>query len=423
MYQAIVDSLVRIFNEDAYLNKIISNELEKSSFSEFEKRLFTKIIYGVVENKILIDYYLQPFVKGIRVKPIIKNVLRVGAYVISFMEMANYYIVSKLVDLVKKTDFKASKFTNAVLRNYERTPLRTLENLNKKEYLSVKYSIPLEIIEILIADYGLTKTQNILKSYLDMPKINSYRFNPLGNTSFDDLKTELMTNFKDITIDDDMIYSKTALINQPFFKNGSIVAQDYSSSLPARFLAPCPGDMVLDSCSAPGMKTIQMAGMMKNKGKIIALDIYEHKLKLINENARKYQAIIIETKLQDATTANFNEQFDKILVDAPCSGLGVIGHKPDLKYHMTKAKIEELADISAKILDNVSKFLRINGILVFSTCTITKKENEQVVAKFIQNHSNFSVMEEKLILPSQSNQIITQDGFYICKLIKKEEKK
>lgn len=419
MYQIIVDSLVRIFNEDAYLNKVISSELEKNQFNDLERRLFTKITYGVVENKILLDFYLQPFIKGKRVKPFMKNVLRVGAYAITFMDIANHFIVSKMVDVMKKKDFSGSKFVNGVLRNYERTPLRSFDKLSEKEYLSVKYSMPLDVIECLEKDLGIQQVEQILIAYQNSPKINSYRINPLVVSDFESCKNTLVSEIPYLSITDDMIFSKQTLIHHPFFINGSIIAQDYSSSLPVRFLNPMPGELILDSCSSPGMKTIQMAGMMKNQGRIIALDIYEHKLNIIKENAIQYQAKIIETKLADASQVVFTECFDKILVDAPCSGLGVIGHKPDLKYHMTKEKIYELAEISYSILTNVSQYLKENGTLVFSTCTITKAENEEVIKKFLSYHPNFVISDAKLIFPSGSSDELVHDGFYICKLIKR----
>lgn len=418
MYQIIVNSLVKIFNEDAYLNKVISAELEKNNFTDLEKRLFTKITYGVVENKIRIDYYLQPFIKGVRVKPFIKNVLRVGVYVINDMDMANHYIVKTLVDLVKKIDLRSTKFVNGVLRNFERAPRRNYDNLNKKEYLSVKYSMPLELINVLISDYGIKLTEEILSAYTNSTNQNTYRINQLIVKDQEQIKKELLNQDEKMIIKEDMIYTKKSLINTSFFKNGQIIAQDYSSTLPARFLNPKENEIVLDTCSAPGMKTIQMAGMMNNKGQIIALDIYEHKLNLINENCQKYNAKIIKTILQDATTTKFETKFDKILVDVPCSGLGVIAHKPDLKYHMTSKKIEELATISYNILNNVSQFLKPKGILVFSTCTITKRENEGLIKKFLNNHQSFVKLQEEKILPSKDK---TQDGFYICKLKKEEE--
>lgn len=418
MYQIIVNSLVKIFNEDAYLNKVISAELEKNNFTDLEKRLFTKITYGVVENKIRIDYYLQPFIKGVRVKPFIKNVLRVGVYVINDMDMANHYIVKTLVDLVKKVDLRSTKFVNGVLRNFERTPRRNYDNLNKKEFLSIKYSMPLELINVLISDYGMKLTEEILASYTNSTNLNTYRINQLIVKDQEQIKKELLAQDEKMIIKEDMIYTKKSLINTSFFKNGQIIAQDYSSTLPARYLNPKENDIVLDTCSAPGMKTIQMAGMMNNKGQIIALDIYEHKLNLINENCQKYNAKIIKTILQDATTTKFETKFDKILVDAPCSGLGVIAHKPDLKYHITSKKIDELATISYNILNNVCQFLKPKGILVFSTCTITKKENEELINKFLNNHQSFVKLEEEKILPSKDK---TQDGFYICKLKKEEE--
>ena len=179
---------------------------------------------------------------------------------------------------------------------------------------------------------------------------------------------------------------------------------------------PKPNDIVLDACSAPGSKTIQLAGMMDNKGSITALDLYEHKIKLINDNANKFGVSIINTKVADSSKVSFDIMFDKILCDVPCSGLGVIGHKPDLKYRMTKEKILEISLLSYSILDNVSKYLKQGGKLVYSTCTITKIENELQIEKFLKNHSDFEKGKMELILPNSENQ---QDGFFICELIKK----
>ena len=137
----LVDTLVKIFNEDAYINNTISNVISNNKFTPYEKKIFTKVVYGVVENKLLLDYYLQPYTKGKRVKPFMRNVLRVGAYVIKFLNTANHFILKELVDVVKKVDFNGSKFVNGVLRNYERTPIRSLNGLKGNEYLSIKYSI------------------------------------------------------------------------------------------------------------------------------------------------------------------------------------------------------------------------------------------------------------------------------------------
>ena len=410
MYKLIIDTLVKIFNEDAYINTTINNEIKLNNFTGHDKKIYTKVVYGVVENKLLLDYYLQPFIKGKRVKPFMKNALRVGAYVITFMDLANHFIVDKIVSIVKKIDFNGSKFINGVLRNYERTPLRTLDNLNKYEQISIKYSIPLELVEYLYKDYPDFET---IVPYLTKPIVkNSYRINGI-KSNINEIKESLNVEYE---ILDDVIFTKESLIDSNLFKEGKIIPQDYSSTIPVRFLNPTHGDNVLDACSAPGSKTVQIADYMKNNGSITALDVHEHKIKLINENKEKYGASIINAVCQDSSKVSFSEPFDKILVDAPCSGLGVIGHKVDLKYKMTVEKIKEISQLSYSILNNVSRYLKENGTLVYSTCTITKIENELLIRKFLNEHSDFVLIEEKVVLPSETN---FGDGFYICKLQRK----
>lgn len=412
MYRILVDTLVKIFNEDAYINNTISNVISTNNFTPYEKKIFTKVVYGVVENKILLDYYLQPFTKGKRVKPFMRNVLRVGAYVITFLNTANHFIVKELVDVVKKVDFNGSKFVNGVLRSYERTPVRSLKELRGNEYLSVKYSLPIDLINYLANDYK--DLEILLENLCKNSEANTYRINGLL-TSKEKVVEILNSDNIAYELKEDVIFTKESLIDSKYFKEGLIIPQDYSSTLPPKLLGPIENETVLDACSAPGSKTIQLVDMMKNKGRVIGVDLYEHKIKLINDNAKKYHADIIETKVFDSSKIVFDFEFDKILCDVPCSGLGVIGHKPDLKYRMTKEKILEIAGISYSILENVSKYLKVNGTLVYSTCTITKIENELQIKKFLKNHQNFEKIEEYSILPDKDN---IQDGFYLCKLRK-----
>lgn len=413
IYKIMIDSLIRIFNEDAYLNKIISNIVEDEKYSIHERKLYAKLVYGVVENKILLDYYLQPYTKGNRIKPFVRNALRVGAYAITYLDLANHYVVDKLVETVKKKDFNASKMVNGVLRNYAREERRVLPTQPLNHMLSIKYSIPLDLIDYLLEIYP--DLEKILAGLCHNAKINSYRINYLKVRDLAEIKEKLNS---DVLFEDNMIYSSTSLIQTEIFQKGLIVAQDYSSTLPVEVLDPKPNERCLDACAAPGMKTIQMAEKMKNKGKIIALEIHEHKISLIKENIDRLGATNIEPILEDATKVEFtkDQSFDKILIDAPCSGLGVIGHKPDLKYRMTKLKVREIANLQYQILTNCAKYLKVGGELVYSTCTITKIENSELIRKFINNfvEAKYEIITETQILPDISKKYL--DGFYICKI-------
>lgn len=402
MYRHVIYSLVNILSMDAYTNQEINNSIKKYNLVDNDKELYTMLVYGVVENKLLLDYELKPFLKA-RVKPFIKNSLRVGIYALNYTSLKDHFVVNEIVAVVKKVDYKGSKLVNAVLRNYIRSGKKI--DLDSIIDESVKYSIDPSLVKIIKVDYP--NNPDLIKNLVCPKKTNTYIINPLIKMDHQ-FKIDYSLNKKL-----GFIKSDTSLINTDYFKKGLLIPQDLSSMMSAITLNPEPNDVVLDCCSAPGTKSIDMAILMENKGMIISCDIYDHKLDLINNNTKKYQVSIINTMLADGRNFKYPYQFDKILVDAPCSGLGVINHKPDLKYKLNMDKIHELANLSYSILDNASKYLKDNGTIVYSTCTITKCENEDNIAKFLENHANFEKISEEVILPNEN-----QDGFYICKLKK-----
>lgn len=408
MFLSMIESLVQIFSENSYTNLVVNSTIERCHFTDYEKKLYTKIVYGVVENKILLDYLLQPFTKGKRIKPFLKNALRIGVYGIDYLNIQDYYLVNALVQEVKKKDYKASTFLNAILRNYQNTKRRSLPNNNLEETLSIKYSINQELVHLLIKQYP-NEIEKILEN--KNHQTNTYLIHTL-KISLQELKEKLDELKLSYKIEKDVILeTATSLIGTTLFKEGFVIPQDKSSIEVGLVLNPIKGSKVLDCCSAPGSKAMHCGILMKNEGYIVASDIYEHKIKLIEESSKKLGIKIINPTLADATTYDYQEQFDYVLADVPCSGLGVIHHKPDLKYQMTIEKIENIKALQQKIVKNVIKFLKPGGIFVYSTCTINKDENENCIANFLKHHPNFSILEEIKYLPSD-----TQDGFYICKL-------
>lgn len=415
IFKDIIGSLYKVFNEDAYLNITINNILKqrKSDYTDHDKKVYVKVTSGVVENKLLIDYLLSELIKGKRVKPFIKNALRIGAYMISFMNTPNHYVVNEIVKVVKKEDYRASSFVNAILRKYISDDIynkgtEKINKMNKLERLSILYSIDINLVKLISSQYD--DVESILKPSADI--YNTYRINTLKTTVNDVI--EVLTK-------EDIIYSingvtlktKTSLINHNLFEEGKIVAQDASSIKVAEVTSPKEGMHILDACSAPGAKSMHLASIMNNKGKIISCDVHEHKLKLIEENARKLGVSIIETKLSDGTKATYQEEFDIIVLDVPCSGLGVINHKSDLKYKMTIDKIKSINEIQNNIIENLCKYIKKNGFLVYSTCTINKDENERLINKFLKKHSEFVKREEHIIVQNFNTDM---DGFYIAKL-------
>lgn len=407
MFQSVIESLIQILHQDGFTNLVVSHTLSSTTFTEHEKKLYTKLVYGVVEHKMKLDYQLQPFIQGKRVKPYLKNALRVGAYGLDYLEVKDYFLVNALVDTVKKKDYKGSLFVNAILRQYQARPRRQIEGQGI-EALSIRYSIPVELLSLLKRQYP-KDLDSILSC--QSHNLNVYRINTLL-TSCKEVEHILQQDEIPYQIEENVILkTESSLLHHSLFQQGKITSQDASSIQVGLVLKPNPGVRILDVCSAPGSKAMHLAAMIANQGTIIACDIYEHKLKLIQEAASRLGVTCVTTCLKDGKTARFDEPFDYVLIDAPCSGLGVMHHKPDLKYHMTLDKMESIQKEQAAILENSCSNLKKGGILVYSTCTINQDENEKMIRAFIAHHKEFEIMEEHLFLPTEN-----QDGFYICKL-------
>lgn len=408
MFSLIINDLVKVLHNDGYLNVVIDNTLSNNKLSDHERRLYTKIMYGVVTNKLLLDYYVSDILKGKRVKPYIKCAIRCGVYVIEYLDLKDYYAVNEIVDTVKKQDFNGSKFVNAVLRNYKASGKKSLDDLNKLDRLSLELSLPIELTKYLYSFY-----KDDLKTFFTISDVyNSYRIN-YNKVDEELLKKSLDSLNITYSIENNMLYSKESLINSDLFNNGYIISQDASSTIPALYINPQENEVILDACSAPGGKSLYMAELSHDKASIYSCDIYLDKLNKINDNAEKLGISCIKTVLADATNYDYNMSFDKILLDVPCSGLGTINHKPDLKYHLSLNDIKDIIMLQEKILNHAEKYLKVGGVLVYSTCTINKNENEIQINRFIKNHPNYHIDKEESIIPSNKC-----DGFYICKLIK-----
>lgn len=410
MYKRLATDLVKIFNDSAYLSIVLDNAITELKLSFNDKKVYTKVLYGVVENKLMIDYNLSPLIKGKRVKPFIKNILRIGVYVIDYLNMKDHFIVNELVKIVKKDDYKSAMFVNGVLRNYQRNEKPKIDHLSEVEKLSLELSLPIELTSLLYKQYK----SDIIKFFESKTVYNTYRINTLKTKVKNVL--EVLDNLGvTYNINNVTLSTKESLIDSDLFKEGYIIAQDASSIRVAEVVNPSPGSSVLDACSAPGGKSLHMASIMENKGSITSCDVYEHKLNKINDNAKKLGVSIINTLLADATSFDYKQKFDYCLVDVPCSGLGVINHKPDLKYHISIKDIEEINNLQKKIIRHVKDYVKDGGILVYSTCTINKFENEWLIKDFLNEFKEFKKLEEEIILPNE-----LQDGFYICKMRKEK---
>jgi 16S rRNA (cytosine967-C5)-methyltransferase len=337
-------------------------------------------------------------------------------------------VIWEAVELSKeKYGAVVSKFVNGVLRTYDREMEKELKELKEKKSYEILYSYPKWFVEKIKEEYK-ERTEEILKSLKTVPYM-SYRVNNL-KYSEERFEKLIKANRCKIVKKVGRVYylQGKSLVDTVEFEKGLFTVQDASSFLASTLLNPVEGDTVLDSCSAPGGKSTAMAENMNNKGKIVSLDIHKHKIKLIKENAKKLGIDIIETKLFDATKANeLDYSFDKILVDAPCTGLGVIRKKPETVYGKDMKNVRELSELQYSILSSAAQKLKKGGSLVYSTCTILKEENRDNVERFLNEYNNFEV--EEISMPENIDFVRDQfggltiidpvlDGFYIAKLKK-----
>ena len=406
--------LNQYFEDESFLNIALNEKLKKSELKREDKDLCTTIVYGTIQNLLAIQYQLQPYIKGKRVKKKIKTLLYLSLYQLMYLDkIPEYAVINEAVNIAKKQGYQTSKFVNAVLRNFVRNERRSLENLDELERISIETSHPLWMVKMFNKQYGLEKTKKICLED-NTPPTRSGRVNTLKAS-----KEELLKEgcFKEGTLSKDaLLYNKGNLALTSYFKEGKVTIQDESSQLVARLLDPQKTDYVLDMCSAPGSKTTHLSALMENQGKIEAYDLYEHKVKLVEYNLRRLGVKNVHIQAGDSTKLKEvypEKTFDRILLDAPCSGFGVLKRKPEIKYHDSSI-MDGLVSLQALLLENAYYLLKNDGTMVYSTCTINKKENELMIQKFIEKHPDMEVVKQRTIL----NYEYHTDGFFMCKMKK-----
>mgnify|MGYP004673223729 FL=1 len=445
--------LYKIDEENAYSNIVLNSEIkkQKEKLQGKDIGLISEIVYGVTTWRITLDEIIKKYSK-IRLKKISKwilNILRMSIYQIIFLDkIPKSAAVNEGVNLAKKYGNKGSiGFVNAVLRKVDKKDYTELfEEKDNIKRISITTSIPEWIIlELKKEGLSIEKIEEICKNSNIKPNV-SIRVNTL-KINKQELKERLKAKgveVKDGILNDFLILNKIKDIeNLEEFTQGYFTVQDEVAGLTALVLNPQPGENVLDACSSPGGKTTYLAELMKNKGNIEATDIHEHRTKLVENTAKRLGINIIKTSVQDATiyNENYKEKFDKILLDVPCLGIGVLKRKPDIKWQKEQKDVEEISKIQYKILKNCSKYLKKNGKIVYSTCSIFKEENEGIIEKFIKDNSEFQIekfdFEKNSQLKDEKNanlffqkyienckylqvyQNEKTDGFFICKMTKK----
>lgn len=434
--------LYKIEKEGAYSNIALDEEIKnnRNKLNEKDIGLISEIVYGTTTWKLTLDEIIKKY-SSIRLKKIsiwILNILRMGIYQIIFLDkIPKSAAVNESVNLAKRYGHKSSSnFVNAILRKVEKSDYEDFFNIeNDIERISKTTSMPEWIIEELLKENTLNEVNGICKNSNQKPKV-CIRVN---NLKIEKEKLKESLEEKNIKvengiIEDFLILNKVKNIeNAEEFKKGEFTIQDEAAGLIPLILNPKENETVLDACSSPGGKTTYMAEMMNNKGKILAWDIHEHRTKLVEKTAKRLGINIIETKVNDATIydENYENTFDKILLDVPCLGIGVLKRKPDIKWQRKKEDIQEIKKTQKKILETCSKYLKKGGELVYSTCSILKEENEDVVEEFIEKNKEFEFVKiekveqeffKKFIKNNKYVQVYQNektDGFFICKMRRK----
>lgn len=414
-----VKVLIKIEKEGTYSNLALAEALKSADLTPQDKALATALIYGVLDRKITLDYILSRFLKN----PINKTddytlaVLRSALYQIKYMDkIPESAAVNEAVKLMKASKFSRNAgFVNGVLRSVLRSGAE-LPDGDSPEDLSVKYSCPLWIAESFIKDYGTENAKQLLIESLK-PAPTVLRVNTV-KTDTETVKERLKgmgVEFKDGLLDNSLELTRGIdIAGNELYIDGSVYVQDYASQKAALTLNPKNGDRVLDMCAAPGGKTFTMAGLMENMGEIIACDLHPHRTELIKKSAKRLGLKNVKTTVADATV--YDEklgEFDCILCDVPCSGLGVLRRKPEIKY-IKENSFEELQEIQLKIVKNALKYLKKGGRLLYSTCTLRCEENEKLVISLKKEYNNLYTIYEHTFMPH----IDGTDGFY-CALLEK----
>lgn len=408
-----------IYVKKAFSNIEIDHVIRENNISDLDAKLLTNIVYGTLSNEKVLNWEISKLCEK-EPKEDAKIILLMSLYQMKFLDrIPHFAIINEAVSIAKKIGGDAmGKFVNAILRESQRQNLNfSMEDAKDEyEYLSIKYNMPIWIIKMWEKHYGKAKTLSILKtSCLEAPL--SVRVNIHKSTKEEVLKNPDFVEGK--LANNSLIYNGSEAIASTLeMKSGMISVQDESSQYVVEVLAPKENDKVLDMCAAPGSKTQYICELMNNTGKVLALDIHAHRVEIMKKYLKELNLTNVTCICYDSTKLHEKEKliesFDKVLLDAPCLGLGVIRRKPDILHDVSDKKLDEIVKLQEALLEEAYLMLKDKGELVYSTCSINKKENDSQIMSFLAKHKNMKRVFEKQIFPDDYN----SDGFYICKMIK-----
>lgn len=430
-----LQSLLHVNVEDGYSNIVLDKALTKAKLNIRDASLASALFYGVLERRITLDYVIKGYSK-LPLKKMssdVLEILRMGIYQLLYMDkIPPSAAVNESVKLarLRKQD-KATGFINGILRSFIRADCKFAlppEEENESLYLSIKHSCPEWLVQLWVQSYGLDCTVKLLQALTGRPPLTA-RVNTIRNSEGELIEKLKNQNVKAVSItglnNAIQLEGMGAVEKNDCFLNGDFHIQDLASQLCCMALNPQPGQRVIDVCSAPGGKTFTIAEMMQNTGEILAFDFYDAKVKLVQEGAQRLGISIIKADVRDAKApAKSLPLVDRVLCDVPCSGLGIIRRKPEIRYkkdHM----LDSLPNLQYLILCESSKLVKVNGMLVYSTCTLNPSENNSIADQFLLEHPDF--VAEPLSLPAgfttNSNEPMNQltlmphihetDGFFI----------
>ena len=388
-------ALDQVVNHGAYSNLYLRKHLKE--VNEKDKTLATQIFYGTIQNYLYCHTCWSLYAKK-KVNKKIDVLLTMSVYQLLFLNrVPNYAVLNDAVSIAKKIDKNSAGFVNAILHK-----VKPIEDIN----IALKYSLPDWLYKMWIGQYGQEIADTLTCSSTSTLPIYIRR----NQVKISELKFMECSDFEK---DGDLyLFKGKEYFQHEFYKNGYMSRQDKGSYEIVKLMDCKENDMILDCCAAPGTKTMAMAEIMQNKGHIDALDLHEHRVKLIRNDAKRLGLSIVYPHVQDACYLEEYGLYDKILCDVPCSGYGVLARKPDIKLRMKNTDMDTLIPLQYSILCSASQHIKKNGTIVYSTCTLNKKENEKQISKFLSEHSNFDLVEEKTIFPDEK-----QDGFFMAKLV------
>lgn len=436
-------SILDKIEKGSYGNLLLSQYLTPD-IAQKDRALITELVNGVVQNLLRIDYIISQFSKihPSKMSSYVRNALRISVYQIFFLDrVPEFAAVNESVNIVKKFNgAKAANFTNAVLRNI----IRNKDNIyypdrdkNFEEYISVYYSFPLWLVKRWVDLFGRGFTESLCISLNERPKL-CIRVNTLLITREElenRLRAEGVLTVPGLYCDEALyILDSPPITALESFKEGLFIPQDESSIIASLAAGVKSGEKILDAAAAPGGKTTYMAAIMQNKGEIIAWDVHPHRVQLIKENCRRLKVDIVMPEVKDAKVFNENlaDTFDKVIIDVPCSGTGVIRRKPDIKWSKKPEDIISLKSEQEKILSTCARYVKPNGILIYSTCSIDPEENEKNIEAFLAKNDSFVYDDLRNYVPESLKEDLKDhwgyltlypnlheiDGFFIARLKK-----